>query len=76
MSSSNSEKTQKLLDAVKHRCAFVLKIAEDEVGHAPQWRSLRGRLLGVFGESGLSRDVRRIMNDVPGDSKAGCRHDS
>ena len=69
MNNSNSEMTQKILEAIRHRCGQAVKFAESEVGNSPNWRTLRPRLLGVFGNSGLVSDVRRIMSESPPEVK-------
>ena len=61
MKKSSNELMESILNAVSHRRGQALTIAQSEIKEPKTWSKLRPRLLGVFGENGLTRDVRRLF---------------
>lgn len=58
--------TQGVLDPVNSCRGRVLNIVEAQLGDSPTWRIVRGQLLNVFGEKGLTGDVHRAIDEAFG----------
>jgi len=47
-----------LIDSCRGR---ILDIVEAQLGSSPNWRIVRGQILNLLGEKGLSRDVEQVI---------------
>ncbi len=55
---------QDILNLINSCRGRVLDIVEAQIGSSSNWRIIRGQLLNLFGEKGLSGDVQRSLVDA------------
>jgi DUF1365 family protein len=69
---TEQERLKQLLTAINRQRSNIVTFAERLVGDSPEWESLRSRILSAFGDRGLERDVRQIMNSFNKEKEKTC----
>ena len=63
-STTTTQTLDHLLEAVTFYQGIVLDNVEQELGDTPSWHPLRARLLKAFGDRGLAKRIRLILENA------------
>lgn len=64
MSQYNCKKRieERIMDVVDQYRSMIIDPIEQEMGHSPNWKYIRSRLLKALGDRGLSGRIREVLN--------------